>query len=125
MHYLEKDLPDAWVDAAKVSAYDPGDVTGGPPLGTYQCWMPMYGNSYMGSFVLKPGGVYQFLTGPKTSGRYRYTPAIRAVAFAGGALDGKVIETEYINQKPNSPMIRLVFPKGRRADDIQNCLYRP
>lgn len=125
VHYLDSPSADEWVTADRVSRLEKGNTAGGPPLGRYLCYMPVYENTYLGSFVLRPGGVYQYLTGNRGSGRYSYDAASRAVTFTGGELAGKIVSAEYEDTQQNGPLIMLVFPKGRREGDVQNCLYRP
>ncbi len=125
VHYLDNTTPDEWVPADRVLPLDKGDTASGPPLGRYMCYLPVYEHTYVGSFVLRSGGSYQYLTGTRGAGQYRYDASDRNVTFSGGPLAGKVVGAEYENTKQNGPVILLIFPKGRRAGDVQNCLYRP
>ena len=121
VHYEDTDLPDVVVPASDVLPFNPGMTKGGPPLGTYQCWQPIYENSYMGTFVLTAGR-YAYQTGTKGSGRYSYDERSRRVTFQDGPLSG--LSAEYTNTAQNGPVIQVIFPKGRRVGDIQNCLLR-
>jgi hypothetical protein len=121
VHYEDIDSEDAWVQADKVTAIDRGNTTEGPPAGIYICYQPKYEYAYMGSFVLNNKNAYQYLTGNKGKGNYKYNAATSSITWQGGDLAGKVIATEYTNTKQNGPMIKLVFPKGKRVGDIQTC----
>lgn len=124
VRYEDVDRPDTWVESADLERYNPGNTASGPPLGKYDCYFPMYEHTYMGSFVLKKGNVYQYLTGKKGTGKYRYNAKTRKITWIGGDLAGKVVSSEYTNIAGQGPIITLIFPKGKRKGDIQNCLWR-
>ncbi|MFD1733306.1 agenet domain-containing protein [Deinococcus malanensis] len=125
VRYEDNTANDEWVDAGRVTLFQPGVTRGGPKSGTYQCYHPMYENSYMGSFVVTAGGNYRYLTGTKKSGVFSYNEATRALTWKSGEWAGKVARSEYRNVAGQGPMILLAFePGGRRAGNYQRCLYR-
>lgn len=121
VHYEDTNVPDGVVAASDVLPFNPGPTQGGPPPGTYQCWLPVYEHTYMGTFSLAQG-TYAYQTGTRGSGRYRYDERSRVVTFQGGPLDGRT--AEYTNTAQNGPVIQVIFPRGRRVGDVQNCLLR-
>lgn len=124
VHYEDNNAPDEWVPVGTVTPFDAGNTAGGPPVGTYQCYHPMYENTYMGSFVIPSKGRYQYLTGSRKAGQYTYAPATRTLQWKSGELAGKVTKTEFVNTTRNGPIIELHFARGKRVGDYQRCLWR-
>lgn len=124
VHYEDKESPDEWVSADKVTKLDAGNTAGDPVPGKYVCYMPMYGHSYMGTFTIPEKGKYHYQTGRKGKGTYKYEPATRKVTWLSSDLAGKGVTGYYYNTTQNGPMITLVFPKGKHMGDIQNCLCK-
>lgn len=124
VHYEDCTKADEWVEADRVSKLDAGDTGAGPVAGKYICYMPMYENTYMGTFIIPKKGQYKYLTGKKGSGSFQYNAATRQITWVSGDLAGKGVTGQYYNTKQNGPNIVLIFPKGKRAGDIQNCLCK-
>lgn len=128
VRYVTTTGDDEWLPADRIEPFDAGSTRGGPPMGTYQCWMndpsSGLGSTWVGSFAVGPGGSYRYLTGTKGGGRFRYDERTRTLAFAGGPLASGLRSAEYYNQAPNAPTIVLEFARGRRVGDAQNCLFR-
>lgn len=124
VHYEDAMHDDEWVAADRIVPFEFGDTAGGPPSGKYICYMPMYENTYMGTFVVSASGNYQYQTGNKGSGKFKYDAATNAIEWVSGDLAGKGVTGEYFNLKDNDPTILLIFPKGKRQGDIQRCLKK-
>lgn len=124
VRYEDKTAEDEWVEADRIIPFEFGDTAGGPPPGKYVCYMPMYENTYMGTFVVSASGNYQYQTGNKGSGKFKYNTETNAIEWTSGDLAGKGVTGEYFNLKENGPTIVLIFPKGKRAGDIQRCLKK-
>ena len=124
VHYEDVDRDDAWVTADKIKPFDAGDTKAGPPPGRYVCYYTMYEYTYMGTFIIPAKGSYQYETGLKGKGAYTYDPATRKVTWKSGDLAGKTLTTTYYNTKQNGPLLEVIFPKGKRAGDKQNCLCK-
>jgi hypothetical protein len=122
VHYEDCKKPDEWVEADRVTKLETGNTASGPKPGKYICYLPVYEHTYMGSFIIPVKGAYQYLTGKKGKGSYKYDVATRKIIWASGDLSNKGITGEYSNTTQNGPMITLIFPKGKREGDIQYCL---
>jgi hypothetical protein len=125
VHYEDTKRADEWVDASDVLKLETGNTTGGPVRGKYICnFLSQTGWAYSGTFVIRAKGSYEYLTGLKGKGRYKYDEASRRITWSSGDLANKGITGEYVNSKQDGPTITLIFPKGKREGDVQYCICK-
>lgn len=104
---------------------DLGKIAGGPVLGKYVCnYLAYKGWAYSGTFVIKKAGTYEYLTGLKGKGTYKYVEKDGKIYWLSGDLFGKGITGEYTNTKQDGPTVTLIFPKGKKNGDVQYCICK-
>jgi len=95
-----------------------------PPAGKYDCWNEFYTPMYSGSFVLSKGNTYQYLTGSKSKGTYKYDSKTKKIKWLSGVLAKESTGAEYEPNGKDGPDIILHFPDVMGQKSSQVCFWR-
>ena len=95
-----------------------------PPAGKYDCWNEFYTPMYSGSFVLSKGNTYQYLTGSKSKGTYKYDAGTKKIKWLSGVLAKESTGAEYEPNGKDGPDILLHFPDVMGKKSSQVCFWR-
>lgn len=106
--------------APKPKTGNPAPVRSAAPVpGKYVCYQALYTYTYIGSFVVSSPTSYQFTTGKKSKGTYRYDSASGKITWVSGDLKG--MAGSYSNTEQNGPVIKVWATSGPTKDVEWHC----